>query len=150
MAKKKKLKHTHNHAYHDHLIKVPLFADLTADELDEVAGCATQLDYKAGKVLMAEGGSAHEMFVVVDGEVEVTRDGEHIADLGPGDFAGEMALLTHTHRNSTVTTKTDASVLHLDGRGFAAVVRDVPSVAAKMLPIIASRVHQLSEHQHDS
>ncbi len=134
------------HAYHDHLKVVPLFAGLDEDELDEVAGCATQLDYPAGKVLMTEGGSAHEMFVVVDGEVEVTRDGEHIADLGPGSFAGEMALLTHSHRNSTVTTKTAASVLHLDGRGFTAVIRDVPSIAAKMLPIIASRVTANSEH----
>ncbi len=134
------------HAYHDHLKVVPLFADLTEDELDEVAGCATQLDYKAGKVLMTEGGSAHEMFVVVEGQVEVTRDGEHIADLGPGEFAGEMALLTHTHRNSTVTTKTAASVLHLDGRGFSAIIRDVPSIATKMLPIIASRVTTNSEH----
>lgn len=133
------------HAYHDHLKQVPLFADLDIDELDEVAQCATQLDYKAGKVLMNEGGSAHEMFVVVEGELEVTRGGEHIADLGPGSFAGEMALLTHTHRNSTVTTKTAASVLHLDGRGFSAVLRDVPSIAAKMLPIIASRVIENSE-----
>jgi CRP-like cAMP-binding protein len=60
-----------------------------------------------------------------------------------------MALLTHTHRNSTVTTKTDASVLHLDGRGFTAVIRDVPSIAAKMLPIIASRVTATTEHPHD-
>lgn len=133
------------HAYHDHLKQVPLFADLDNDELDEVAQCATQLDYKAGKVLMSEGGSAHEMFVVVEGELEVTRGGEHVADLGPGSFAGEMALLTHTHRNSTVTTKTAASVLHLDGRGFSAVLRDVPSIAAKMLPIIASRVIENSE-----
>ncbi len=136
------------HAYNDHLKKVPLFADLDDKELDVVARCATQLDYPAGKVLMTEGGSAHEMFVVIEGEVEVTREGEHIADLGPGAFAGEMALLTHTHRNSTVTTKTTASVLHLDGRGFAGILRDVPSIAAKMLPVIASRVTENAEH-HD-
>jgi CRP-like cAMP-binding protein len=136
------------HAYNDHLKKVPLFADLDDKELDVVARCATQLDYPPGKVLMTEGGSAHEMFVVIEGEVEVTRDGVHIADLGPGSFAGEMALLTHTHRNSTVTTKTTASVLHLDGRGFTGILRDVPSIAAKMLPVIASRVTENSEH-HD-
>lgn len=135
------------HAYHDHLKQVTLFADLDEDELDAVARCATQLDYKAGKVLMTEGGSAHEMFVVVEGVVEVTRDGEHVADLGPGSFAGEMALLTHTHRNSTVTTKTAASVLHLDGRGFTGVIHEVPSIAAKMLPIIAARVVQNSTDQ---
>ncbi len=134
------------HAYHDHLKQVPLFADLDEDELDVVARCATQLDYPPGKVLMTEGGSAHEMFVVVEGTVEVTREGEHIADLGPGSFAGEMALLTHARRNSTVTTKTKASVLHLDGRGFTGIVRDVPTIAAKMLPVIAARVTENADH----
>ena len=136
------------HAYHDHLKQVPLFADLDEDELDIIARCATQLDYPPGKVLMNEGGSAHEMFVVIEGAVEVTREGEHIADLGPGEFAGEMALLTHTRRNSTVTTKTAASVLHLDGRGFTGILRDVPTIATKMLPVIASRVTANAEH-HD-
>jgi CRP-like cAMP-binding protein len=128
------------HAYHEHLERVPLFAGLTEDELDLVARSATQLDYRAGKVLMTEGGVAHEMFVVVEGTLEVSRDGEHVADLGPGAFAGEMALLTKAHRNSTVTAKTDVSVLHIDGREFQTVLHDVPTIAAKMLPVVAARV----------
>ncbi|HEY5662689.1 MAG TPA: cyclic nucleotide-binding domain-containing protein [Ilumatobacter sp.] len=134
------------HAYNDHLKKVSLFADLDDDDLDMVARCATQLDYPAGKVLMIEGATAHEMFVVVEGEVEVTREGEHIADLGPGSFVGEMSLLTHTRRNSTVTTKTSASVLHVDGRGFTGILREVPAIGAKMLPVVAARAAQNSQH----
>ncbi len=128
------------HAYHDHLKAVTLFADLSGDELDVVARAATQIDYGPGRVLMTQGGTAHEMFVVVTGELEVTRDGEHVADIGPGGIAGEMALLTHSHRNSTVTTKTDASVIHIDGRGFSTVLKEVPTIAVKMLPIVAGRV----------
>jgi CRP-like cAMP-binding protein len=133
------------HAYHDHLTSVPLFAGLNNDELDAVAAAATQLDYAAGKVLMREGDIAHEMFVVVEGTLDVTRKGEHVADIGPGGFAGEMALLTRAHRNSTVTTKTTASVLHIDGRAFAHVLEAAPLIATKLLPVVAGRMAENSD-----
>ncbi len=87
------------------------------------------------------------MFIVTVGELAVTRDGEHIADIGPGGVAGEMALLTHSHRHATVTTKTACSVLHIDGRAFSALLADVPELAVKMLPIVASRVIANSDQQ---
>lgn len=126
--------------YHEYLKKVPLFADLDKSELDHVSQAATDLDLDEGDVLMREGSLANEMVVVVEGTLEVTRDGEHVADIGPGGFAGEMALLTHSHRNSTVTTKTKCAVLHIDGRAFSALLADVPEIAVKMLPIVAGRV----------
>ena len=126
--------------YHDYLKQVPLFADLDGDELDHVAKAATDLQLEAGNVLMREGATAHEMVVVVEGSLEVTRDGEHIADIGPGGFAGEMALVTRSTRNSTVTTTTDCAVLHIDGRSFSALLSEVPEIAVKMLPVVASRV----------
>lgn len=136
------------HAYHDHLTSVPLFSDLNEDELDEVAQAATQLEFPAGKVLMRQGQTAHEMFVVISGTLEVTRDGEHIADIGPGGVAGEIALLTHEHRNSTVATKTESSVLHIDGRRFKTVIEDIPQIAAKLLPVIAARMASNVDHSH--
>lgn len=133
-------------SHHEHLRQVPLFANLDVKELDAVGQTATELDYKAGKVLMREGDRAHEMFVLVEGDVEVTKDGEHIADVGAGGFVGEMALLAHSSRNSTVTTKTDAVVLHIDGREFGTLLQRVPTIAAKMLPIVAGRVVENSDH----
>ncbi|HEY7627961.1 MAG TPA: cyclic nucleotide-binding domain-containing protein [Ilumatobacteraceae bacterium] len=128
------------HTFHDHLRTIPMFADLDDDEVDAVARTATELDLPAGKVLMREGEFAHEMFVLVSGTVEVTRGGEHIADIGPGGFAGEMALLAHAQRNSTVVTKTPVDVIHIDGRSFSALLEEVPQIAVKMLPIVAGRV----------
>lgn len=132
--------------YHEYLRQVPLFADLDKRELDHVSQAATDLELDAGDVLMREGSMANEMVIVVDGTLEVTRDGEHVADIGPGGFAGEMALLTHSHRHATVTTKTSCSVLHIDGRAFSALLEDVPEIAVKMLPIVASRVTDNSDH----
>ncbi len=132
--------------YHEHLRQVPLFAGLDSDELDAVGQTATELDYEAGHVLMHEGARAHEMFVLMEGTVEVTKDGEHVADIGAGGFVGEMALLSHSSRNSTVTATTDVVVLHIDGREFGTLLTRVPTIAAKMLPIVATRVVENSDH----
>jgi CRP-like cAMP-binding protein len=137
------------HAYHEHLKAVPLFADLGEHELDVVAKATTELDLKAGYALITEGQSAHEMFVVVSGTLEVTRDGAHVADIGPGGFAGEMALLTHARRDASVTAKSDVKVLHIDGRSFDGVLEEAPQIAVKMLPVVASRVVDNStSHTH--
>ncbi len=133
-------------SHHEHLRQVPLFAKLDAKELDAVGETATELDYGSGRVLMREGERAHEMFVVVEGAVEVTHDGAHVADVGSGGFVGEMALLTNSSRNSTVTTTTDSVVLHIDGRQFGSLLERVPSIAVKMLPVVAGRVVENSDH----
>ena len=133
-------------AYHNHLREVPLFSGLDDHELDAVGLAATERRFEAGKVLMKEGETAHEMVVVLEGTLEVTRGGAHIADIGPGSFAGEMALLTRAHRNSTVRAKTDIVVLHIDGRSFSAVLEDAPQIAVKMLPVVAARVTANSDH----
>jgi voltage-gated potassium channel len=132
--------------YHEYLRRVPLFRDLDGDELDSVGAVVTDLRFSAGEVLIHQGAPAHEMFIVTTGTLEVTRDGQHIADIGPGEFAGEMAVLARTHRNSTVTAKTDVEVLHVDGRSMQALFADVPQIAAKMLPVVAKRVIDNSDH----
>ena len=131
---------------HDYLRAVPLFAELDRHELDVVGRAVTELSLPAGEILMREGQQAHEMFVVLDGTLAVTREGEQVAEIGPGGFAGEMALLTHARRDATVTATTPVRVLHLDGRSFANVLREAPHVAVSMLPIVAARVVDNSTH----
>lgn len=131
-------------SYHDHLRRVPLFADLDRLELDALGRHVTELSVAAGHLLVRQGTVGHEMFVVVEGTVEVTRDGIHIADIGPGGFAGEMALLTHAPRNSTIIAKTGVTLLHIDGRSFQTLLEDVPQIAVKMLPVVASRVERVA------
>jgi len=135
--------------YHEYLKRVPLFRDLDSGELDTVGAVVTDLRFNAGEVLIRQGAPAHEMFIVTVGQLEVTRDGEHIAEIGPGDFAGEMAVLARTQRNSTVTAKTDVEVLHIDGRSLQALFADVPEIAVKMLTVVAGRVIENSDHHSD-
>ena len=124
----------------DELLQIPLFSGFTKKDLEHSHGVATMLNIKAGDVLMEEGTVGHDMAIIIEGTLEVTRGGAHIADIGAGAFAGELALLCHRQRNSTVRAKTDATILHIDGRGFNALLEDVPHLAVKMLPIVAARV----------
>ncbi len=134
------------HDYNQYLRSVPLFADLGKHELDEIGQAATQIDIAAGTIVMREGSLAHEMVVVMEGTLEVTKDGEHVADIGPGGIAGEMALLTDAHRHATVAAKTDVKMIHIDGRHFGHILEAAPQIAVKLLPIIAGRVVENSEH----
>ena len=132
--------------YHKHLQRVPLFASLERRELDAVANATTDLNVAAGTALLREGHTGRELIIVLEGALEVTRDGEHIADIGPGGFAGELALIGRTARNSTVVAKTDASLIHIDGRDFDTLMNDIPQIAVKMLPIIAARGGDADDH----
>jgi CRP-like cAMP-binding protein len=128
-----------HHKHYNHLRSVPLFSDLSDHELEEVGKAATELHFEAGNQFIREGSVAHEMFVVAEGTVEVTRGGTHVADVGPGGFIGELALLTQAPRGGSVRAKTDATLIHIDGRQFNVLLKEVPQIAVKMLPIVARR-----------
>jgi CRP-like cAMP-binding protein len=125
--------------YHEHLTSIPLFADLDADELDAVGRAVTELPFPADRVLLREGTRGSDMFIVVEGLLEVTRDGAHVATVGPGEFVGELAFLTGAARNATVTTRTPTRVLHVDSRALDEVLDRAPQIAVKMLPVVARR-----------
>ena len=122
------------------LRRVPLFEGLTKSELSKLAKVTEDLDVKAGKVLCKEGDIGREFFVIVEGEVDVTKDGGHLGTLGPGDFFGEIALIEHSRRTATVTTKTPLRFFVLTSQGFWTMIDDNPGVERKVLRALARRV----------
>jgi CRP/FNR family cyclic AMP-dependent transcriptional regulator len=130
---------------HDTLRRIPLFADFSQADFEELDPLATEVRLSDGQVLFEQGSFGHEMVVVLDGVLDVVRDGSHIADITTGGFAGEMALLTRARRNSTVRAKGPVTVLHIDGRGFDDLLERVPRLAGKMLPIVAERLSALDD-----
>src|SRR4051794_39733702 len=120
------------HDNYEHLRHVPLFAGFDRSDLGHIDQIATELELTQGHVLMREGESAHEFVIVLDGTLAVTRDGDEVGEIGPGGFAGENGLILHSQRNSTVSAKTDVRLLHIDGRGFGALLEEVPQLAVKM------------------
>ena len=79
-----------------HLKSIPLFAEVPDDELAKIATFAQEVTVEEGRELVREGDFSYEFMAIEEGEAEVTRHGEHVADLAPGDFFGEMGLLEKT------------------------------------------------------
>jgi CRP-like cAMP-binding protein len=122
------------------LKRVPLFAGCSKRELGEIAAVADELDLPASRDLTREGASGREFLILVDGEADVVRKGRLVAGLGPGDFVGEIALVTGRPRSATVRTRGAARVLVLTAAGFRTLMRDVPSIQAKVMMALAQRV----------
>ncbi len=119
---------------------VPLFSGCTKKELEQVAMVADELDFGSGKTLIQEGSPGREFFVLVDGTVEIRRKGRKIDTAGPGDFFGEMALLTDQPRNATVTTTSDVDALIVTARNFRGLVENNPLIALKVMRAVADRL----------
>ena len=85
------------------LKRIPLFSDASDEELKQVAAFAQSKEVPEGEVIVEEGGFSRELLAIEEGTAEVTRDGEKIADLGPGDVFGEAGMLDDSMRSATVT-----------------------------------------------
>ena len=114
--------------YRERLKSVPFFASLKKKELEALSRQTDELDLPAGKELTRQGDFGQEFFVIESGTAEVTRNGEHVADLGPGDFFGEMALLGEERRTATVIASTPMEVIVMTRADFRALDRSMPEV----------------------
>lgn len=124
----------------DLLKRVPLFEGCTRAELEAVSRVADELWLPAGRVLMRQGRPGRELFVIVEGEVTVERDGAAIGARGGGDFFGELALVTGRPRTATVTAATELQTLVVDKISFDRLLRDIPTIAVKVLRAVAERL----------
>lgn len=130
----------HRNTKIDLLKRVPLFSGCSKSELEALALTADELDVREGTILTREGKPGREFFVLVEGTVDVTRDGTKIAELGAGDWLGEIALLTQSPRTATATATTPARILVVTDRAFRQVVEKVPSIALKVLASVGERL----------
>ena len=122
------------------LKRVPLFAGCSNAELREIALSADELDLRDGYLLTREGRPGREFFVLVEGTARVTRNDKKLSDLGPGDWFGEIALLTHVPRTATVTATSPVRVLVVTDRSFRRVVETMPRIALKVLASVGQRL----------
>ena len=122
------------------LQSIPLFAHLDAEGLQQVAATATDVDAPAGQPLTQPGAHGSGMFFVVEGTVEVEAR-ESWRELGPGDFFGELALLTEGGtRTARVRARTDVRRIAFDRAAFENLVREHPDIAATLLETALTRL----------
>jgi CRP-like cAMP-binding protein len=122
------------------LKRTRLFERCTRTELHEVALSALEREAPQGTRLTEEGRRGREFFVLVEGGVTVSRAGKRLADLGPGDWFGEIAILTHKPRTATVTTTSRVRLLVIGDRAFRRVVETTPRIALTVLRGVAQRL----------
>ena len=121
------------------LRSIPLFSGLSKKELREVARHADEVDVPEGKNVLQEGSTPAEFFAIEDGSVEVRRDNDVVAQLGPGDFFGETALIERGVRNATVTTVEPSTLMVMTSSEFRAMASVLPSVAAELRRAVDER-----------
>ena len=118
---------------------VPFFSSLSKRDLTTVAQQMEEIDIPEGKELVREGDFGHEFFLIVDGTAEVVRGGARIAERGPGEFFGEMALLDEERRTATVTAKSPMRVLVMTRQSFRALDGTAPEIHATVAEAIEAR-----------
>jgi CRP-like cAMP-binding protein len=124
----------------DLIKRVPLFSKLSKARLNEVATIADEIDLPKGKQLTREGERGREFFVLIEGEAEVRKGGRRVNTLGPGDFLGEISLITKVPRTATVTTSGPTRALVITDRAFAQLIRESPEISHGVLEAVGERL----------
>ncbi len=134
--------------YLEHLKNVPLFSSCSQRDLEKIAKAGEEVSMPAGTLIVDQGQTGREAFVVLDGTVVVKRNGKKVTTLGPGTVVGELSLLDHGPRTATVICETDCRLLLLSQRHFMAVVDEVPALGHKLLGSLAARIRELDRQYY--
>ena len=127
------------------LARVPLFAGLTKRQMQAVARACVSRRWPIGCCVVAEDSTDQVCYIIVEGTVDVRRKGRTIAQLGPGEFFGEIALLDPGPRSATVTTATEMISVELSRQSFLEVAEGNPAILFRMLEALARRLRETTE-----
>ena len=126
----------------DALGRVPLFVDLKPKELDRLRKSFKERTFEAGETVMTQGGSGAGFFVIEAGTAVVTRGGNEVARLGPGEYFGEIALIDGGARTATVTAATELRCHGLASWDFRGIVESDGRIAWKLLQALPERLRK--------
>ncbi|TMK70997.1 MAG: cyclic nucleotide-binding domain-containing protein [Actinobacteria bacterium] len=126
----------------DLLQRVPIFQGLEPRELERIAGSMKQRTFRAGDTVTAEGQGGVGFFVIESGEARVTIGGKDRRTLGPGDYFGEVALLTDSPRTATIKAETDLRCYGMTSWDFKPLVETHSSIAWKLLQTMAKKYQE--------
>jgi CRP-like cAMP-binding protein len=125
----------------EQLATVPLLASLTPEQLDAIASLSELRSEQPGTPLVGEGAAGFSLFILLEGNADVTSDAGELATLGPGDFFGEIALLGDEGRHTaTVTARSPVTLAVMFGSDFVVFERDFPDATRQMKQAMAERL----------
>ena len=125
----------------DLLRRVTLFSGCSKRELGEIARITDEIDFPAGKVLIRQGEPGRQLFIIVEGNVEVTRDGKQLPpERGGSEFFGEISLVSASPTTATVETTTPVRALIITPRDFKALLEHQPAIQRRVLHSFSERL----------
>ena len=119
---------------------IEMFNHLSKSELERLAGWFEAYSIPEGDLLVREGASAQEFFLIEEGEAAVLEDGERIAMLGTGDFFGEIGLVETGRRTASVVATTPMDVIVMYRDEFEQMKKELPTVADRIHDAIRARL----------
>ena len=122
------------------LATIELFAPLSDADREQIASWSDLIEVETGHHLIRRDGYGYEFFVILEGSAEVMDGGTHLADMKPGDFFGEMALLDAPRRSASVRATTPMRLMVMGRPEFLSMARQMPGVAERVRARIAERV----------
>jgi CRP-like cAMP-binding protein len=123
-----------------------LFATLTDEQIDQIVGIATERVFPAGtKFITAGDAGGRGMWIILDGEVEVSSGGARLATFGPGEHIGEMALMSDEPRSADVTATTDTRALQLTRWDLKSLIAGHPEIAMAIMDAMAARLAKTNQ-----
>lgn len=132
--------------YTTYLQKVPMLRSCSPDDIDRIADLGVTVTVPPGRAIIHEGEAGNQFFVITRGAVEVSRAGKPVAELGPGDYFGELALFDPAPRNATVTATSDTTVVSVSRNAFRELLDEMTSLRDVLLAGMATRLHELDGH----
>ncbi len=129
----------------ERLRDVPIFSELSKKELRSVSRLMTEIGVKEGRVLTREGEPGRELMVILAGTAVVKRGGRKIAEFGPGDFFGELAVLSGAPRTADVIATSDMTLETLNRREVMSLLDGSGAIAKKILLSAVKRLHELDQ-----
>lgn len=118
---------------------IPVFAELNDEELGHIAALAAEVSVPAGKELVREGDYSYDVLAIHDGTAKVERDGNKIAELGPGDIIGEMGVLERGQRTATVTATSPMMLITLTSWDVRRLEKTAPRAVEHLREVVAKR-----------
>jgi CRP/FNR family transcriptional regulator, cyclic AMP receptor protein len=126
------------------LASLPIFSDLTEEERTGIASYVDAVEVPAGEKIASEGEFAYEFFVVESGTAEVQTRGNRLAELGPGDFFGELGLLVTGRRTADVVASSPMTLIAMFDRNFRQLERNQPTFSERIRSVLKERIARRS------
>jgi hypothetical protein len=132
------------------LKRVSLFENLTLDQLDAVRQLTREAEFLAGEVIVREGAPGDELYILLEGRVDVmlgweTPQATKLGEMQGVDYFGEMAILDREPRSVTIVAAENSRLLSLDGQSLKDLIQQMPEISFEILRVLTTRVRRAEQ-----